>query len=136
MYECKETAERPSKDRRRVEGLSIVNELFALFCDVWLVFIDFQYVATISKKAQRTHEEGEKKEGRRNHKTATSGVPRELDERTRSSLWAVPAVFPSCRRRSKSCSHSFSGQLTRRNVANCHNEKYPTDTIKFSQLTQ
>lgn len=60
------------KDRRRVEGLSSVNEYFAPSCDVFLVFIDFQYVATISKKAQRTHEEGEKKEGRRKHKTATS----------------------------------------------------------------
>ena len=70
MYECKETAERPSKDRRRVDGLSVVNELFALSCDVCLIFfVDFQYVATISKKAQRTREEGEKKEGRRNYKT-------------------------------------------------------------------
>ena len=112
MYECKETAERPSKDRRRGDGLSVVNELFALFCDVYLAYVDSQYVATISKKAQRTHEEGEKKEGRRNHKTATSGVPRELDERTRSSLWAIPAVSPPCRKRSKSCLHSFSGQLT------------------------
>ena len=51
---------------------SIVNELFALFCDVYLAYVDSQYVATISKKAQRTHEEGEKKEGRRKHKTATS----------------------------------------------------------------
>lgn len=80
MYECKEIAERQSwyavgladKDRRRVEGLSAVDELFALFCDVYLAYVDSQYVATISKKAQRTHEEGEKKEGRRKHKTATS----------------------------------------------------------------
>ena len=60
MYECKEIAERQSKDRRRVEGLSAVDELFALFCDVYLAYVDSQYVATISKKAQRTHEEGEK----------------------------------------------------------------------------
>lgn len=59
MYECKEIAERQSKDRRRVEGLSAVDELFALFCDVYLAYVDSQYVATISKKTQRTHEEGE-----------------------------------------------------------------------------
>lgn len=104
MYECKETAERQSwyavgladKDRRRVEGLSAVDELFALFCDVYLAYVDFQYVATILKKAQRTHEEGEKNGDYWNYLTATSGMQRELDKRTSPSMYvALAAQKPS-----------------------------------------
>ncbi len=98
----------PLKDRRRIaegsRGLNGVNEHFAPFYGSYWVFDDFQRITVVSKRAPKTHEEGEKMECRRNYKTATSGVPRELDERTRPSSSAAPAVSPPCRRRSKSCS--------------------------------
>lgn len=46
---------RPPRDRRRVKGLCVENECFVLFIIAIVLSVGYQYIAVVSKKAQRTH---------------------------------------------------------------------------------
>lgn len=53
--DCATTTDPPPRDRRRVKGLCVENECFVLSIIAIVLFVGYQYVAIISKKAQRTH---------------------------------------------------------------------------------
>ena len=53
--DCAETADTPPRDHRRVKGLCVENECFVLFIIAIVLFVGYQYIAFISKKALGTH---------------------------------------------------------------------------------
>lgn len=58
--DCAATIGPPSRDHRRVKGLCVENECFVLSIIAIVLFVGYQHVAIISKKAHRTHQEGPK----------------------------------------------------------------------------
>lgn len=129
MYECKETAERPSKDRRRGDGLSVVNELFALSCDVNLIFL---LIFNTLRQFQRRRQEPTKKERRwkgdgiikQRHLVCPANLMSE-----RGHLCRRLQPYPRRAEEGRRDAHILS-------VVNWHNEIWPTGTMKNIQLTQ
>ena len=53
--DCANTADTSPRDRRRVKGLCVENECFVLFIIAIVLFVGYQYITFISKKAHGTH---------------------------------------------------------------------------------
>lgn len=60
------TGDTPPRDHRMLKKLSVENECFVLSIIAIVLFVGYQYVAIISKKAHRTRQEGPKSRHRRN----------------------------------------------------------------------